>query len=123
MGATENFQRKAFILLIYFVSNRSSKRLDRLGNPARTSLDVLCLCRESYPSVGSQSAKSAFSVHRWCTPTPDCTREAASTHLPPKIGGFAAEAIPFSIHIATPQYKENAKNDARSTAIRNPLWQ
>jgi hypothetical protein len=63
IGATENFQSKSFISLIYFGATRSSNGLGRLENPASASLDVLCLCRESYPSWQSKVPN----LHSQCT--------------------------------------------------------
>jgi hypothetical protein len=105
------------ISLIYFFSTRSYKGLDRQGNLARTSFDIFCFFPESYPPVGSQTAKSAFSVHTWCTRKPECTRTAAFTQLPRNIGALSLAPLFSPIHIASERHKE--KRQERRTFNRN----
>src|SRR5207245_9081577 len=68
MGAVENFQRKSFILLIYFISSRS-----RLGNLAQASHSYVGLSRITSAPIGSQIVTSEFSLHTWCTRKLECT--------------------------------------------------
>ena len=57
IGAQENFHLKSFISLIYFGLTRPSNGLDRLGNPARASLDIFCFFRKHIPQLEAKAPR------------------------------------------------------------------
>ncbi|MBR1279800.1 hypothetical protein [Bradyrhizobium sp. AUGA SZCCT0283] len=57
------------------------------------------------------------------TRKPECTRTAAFTQSPRKIGALSPEPFLSPFSLRRERHKENAKNDAHSTETKKQLWQ
>src|SRR5215216_3268049 len=81
MGAVENFQRKSFISLIYFVRLRSTPYVigptEEFGS---TNLPQIASSRIIYAPIGSENRAFGFSVHTSCTQGRACTRHPRNVH-------------------------------------------